>query len=252
MSPRLQIGNITLTKDNIFSVLAQKQMIAPLAKEIIIEKTVAHIQCTPEETARAEQQFFWQMQLNPQQPEQLQNWLVKNYLTREQLQERILRGIRLEKYKEEVWGDQIESYYLSRKEHLDKVIYSLIRTKNAGQAQELYFRISEGEAEFSELAQQYSQGSEAKTGGVIGPIELTVPHLQIADKLRHCQEQQVLPPMRIGEWIVILRLEKYISAPLDANLRRRLLDELFNKWLTEEIQAQVQLELDSEQPMKAT
>jgi parvulin-like peptidyl-prolyl isomerase len=246
MTPRLQIADRTITPDNIFPLLAQKQMIAPLAKEIIIEQAIAHIECTPEEIARAEKQFFWQMNLNPDQPEKLKTWLTKNYLTREQLRERILRPIKLDRYKEQVWGNQIESYYLKRKEQLDKVLYSLIRTKNPGEAQELYFRISEGEAEFSDLARQYSQGTESQTGGLVGPVELTVPHPQIAEKLKHSQPGQLLPPTRIGEWVVILRLEKYMTAPLDANLRRRLLDELFNKWLNEEIQTQVKLELDME------
>ncbi len=246
-SPSLQIADITITPDNIFPLLAEKQMIAPLAKEIIIEKAIAHVECNEEETKKAEQQFFWQMQLNPEQPEQLQNWLAKNYLTREQLQERILRNIKLDRYKEEIWSNQVESYYLRRKEQLDKILYSLIRTRNAGEAQELYFRISEGEAEFSDLAREYSQGSEAQTGGLVGPVELTVPHPDIAEKLKHSQPGQLIPPVRIGEWIVILRLEKYITAPLDANLRRRLLDELFNKWLNEEIKTQVKFDLAIEQ-----
>ncbi len=245
MSPRLQIADFTVTPENIFPLLAQKQMILSLAKDIIIEKAIAHIECTPEETAQAQQQFFWQMQLNPQQPEQLQAWLAKNYLTETQLLQRILRSVKLEKYKEEIWGKQIETYYLSRKEQLDKIVYSLIRTKSPGQAQEFYFRISEGEADFDQLARQYSLGSEAETGGLIGPVELNVPHPLIAEKLKTSPPRQVLPPMRIGEWVVILRLEKYITAPLDENLRRRLLDELFSKWLNEQTETQVKLELDS-------
>lgn len=244
MSSSLQVGNIIVTPENIFPLLAQKQMIAPLAREIILDQAIAHIECTPEETATAEQQFFMQMQLNPNEPQQLQTWLEKNYLTREQLQERILRGIKLEKYKLETWSNDLESYYLKRKRQLDKIIYSLIRTKNAGQAQELYFRISEGEKEFTDLARQHSQGAEAETGGLIGPVELTVPHPEIAQKLMTSQPGQVLPPMRIGEWIVILRLEKYLAAQLDQNMKRRLLDELFNTWLNENIQKGVKFNLE--------
>jgi parvulin-like peptidyl-prolyl isomerase len=243
MSPSLQVGDIVITPENIFPLLAEKQMIAPLAREIILDQAIAEIECTPEETAMAEQQFFMQMQLNANDNEQLQTWLDRNYLTREQLQERILRGIRLEKYKQQTWGNDLESYYLKRKRQLDKIIYSLIRTKNPGQAQELYFRISEGEKEFTDLARQHSQGAEAETGGLIGPVELTVPHPEIAQKLMTSQPGQVLPPTRIGEWIVILRLEKYLAAQLDDNMKRRLLDELFNTWLNENIQKEVKFQL---------
>lgn len=244
MSPSVEIGDLVVNSDNIFHILAEKQMIAPLAREIIIDRAISSISCTEEETKMAEQQFFWQMQMNPQDTEKLNTWLEKNYLTREQLQDRILRGIRLDKYKQQTWGEQLESYYLKRKNQLDKVLYSLIRTKNAGEAQELYFRICEGESDFADLARQFSQGTEANTGGLIGPVELNVPHPEIAQKLLTSQPGQVLPPTRIGEWIVILRLEKYITAQLDENLRRRLLDELFNQWLNEQIRDTVKVNLE--------
>ncbi|MGI0482693.1 peptidylprolyl isomerase [Geminocystis sp. CENA526] len=244
MNPSLEVGSVVVTPENIFSFLAEKQMIAPLAKEIILDGAIEGIECTAEETAMAEQQFFMQMQLNPKEPEKLQVWLEKNYLTREQLQNRILRGIKLEKYKEKTWGTELQNYYLKRKQQLDKVVYSLIRTRNAGEAQELYFRACEGEKEFAELARQHSQGAEAETGGLIGPVELTVPHPEIARRLMTSQPGQILPPCRIGEWIVILRLEKYMTAQLDQNMRRRLLDELFNTWLNETIQTKVKFNFE--------
>ncbi|WP_373480698.1 peptidylprolyl isomerase [Geminocystis sp.] len=246
MTYKMEVGNIIITPENIFPLLAEKQMIAPLAREIILDQAIANIQCSPEETAMAEQQFFMQMQLNPNDTEKLQGWLERNYLTREQLQQRILRNTKLEKYKEETWSNEIESYYLKRKNQLDKIVYSLIRTTNVGQAQELYFRICEGEKEFSEIARAYSQGAEAETGGLMGPVELSVPHPQIAQKLMTSQPGEVLPPMRIGEWNVILRLEKYLVAPLDGNMKRRLLDELFNNWLNEQLQKQVKFQLSRE------
>jgi len=77
-------------------------------------------------------------------------------------------------------------------------------------------------------------------------VELSVPHPQIAQKLMTSQPGEVLPPMRIGEWNVILRLEKYLAAPLDENMKRRLLDELFNNWLNEQLQKQVKFQLSRE------
>jgi hypothetical protein len=45
--------------------------------------------------------------------------------------------------------------------------------------------------------------------------------------------------MRIGEWIVIIRLENLIRAKLDKATTRRLLDELFQQWLQEQLQTKV-------------
>lgn len=239
MNHSLQVGNKIITSENILTMLASKQMLLPLAKELIIDEAISEIECTPEEKQMAQQQFFSQMQLDPQETDKFQSWLQKNYLTEEQLQERILRGIKLEKFKQLTWGTQLDSYYRKRKQQLDKVVYSLIRTKNPGEAQELYFRISEGEKDFTDVARQFSKGAEAETGGLIGPVELNVPHPQIAQKLITAQPGKVLPPTRIGEWIVILRLEKYIAAQLDSYTSRRLLDELFNSWMNQKLQDEV-------------
>jgi parvulin-like peptidyl-prolyl isomerase len=119
------------------------------------------------------------------------------------------------------------------------VIYSLIRTQEPGIAQELYFRIQEGEQSFADLAREYSQGSEAQTGGLIGPVELSVPHPVLAQMLRLSQPGQLCPPTRLGEWFLIVRLEKFIPAQLDASMRQRLLNECFNTWLSEQLNQQL-------------
>ena len=100
----------------------------------------------------------------------------------------------------------------------------------------LYFRIQEGEQSFAELAREYSQGPEAQTGGLVGPVELTTPHPVLAQMLRVSQLSQLWPPTRLGEWIVIVRLEKFISAQLDESMRQRLLNECFATWLQEQLQ----------------
>ena len=86
---------------------------------------------------------------------------------------------------------------------------------------------------------EYSQGTEAQTGGLIGPVEINAPHPKIAQILATCQPGQLVPPTRVGEWIVIIRLENYLSAKLDNPMRQRMLDELFNHWLNEAIKQKV-------------
>lgn len=78
--------------------------------------------------------------------------------------------MRIEKFKQATWGSKLESYFYERKQQLDQVVYSLIRTHDAAAAQELYFRLLENEQPFAEIAVLYSQGSEARTGGLIDPL----------------------------------------------------------------------------------
>lgn len=232
MTKVLQVGNRTITAEKIIPLLVGYQMLPQLLRELIIDQAIASIECVPEEKASACQQFYEKNQLTSET--ERGTWLAHYGITSEQLEDLATRELRIQKFKQATWGHKLESYFLSRKSKLDKVIYSQIRTKDVGIAQELYFRIQEGEQSFAELVREYSQGPEAKTGGLIGPIEMNTPHPALAQKLSVSKPGQACSPIRLGEWLVIVRLEKFIPAQLDESMRRQLLHELFSAWLQEQ------------------
>jgi parvulin-like peptidyl-prolyl isomerase len=225
----LQIGNRSVTSEELPSLLAGYQMLPQLVQELLIDAAIAPITCAEEEMIGAREQFYAQNQIVDEATRQ--QWLARHGMTLAQLDALATRSLRIEKFKEATWGAKLESYFLERKSKLDKVIYSLIRTQDIGIAQEIYFRVMEGEQSFAELARTYSKGPEAQTDGLIGPVELSVPHPQLSHMLTISQPGQLWPPQRIGEWIVIIRLEKFIPAQMDESMRRRLLNESFNQWL---------------------
>lgn len=237
MDAVLRVGDRVITAEEIIPLLAGYQLLQPLLREIIIDQAIAPYSCTPEEKAKVIGHFCEQNQIANETAKLA--WLKHHKMTEAQLEALATRGLLIEKFKQATWGNKLESYFLSRKGQLDRVIYSLIRTQDIGIAQELYFRIQEGEQSFADLAREYSQGSEAQTGGLIGPVELSVPHPNLGQMLRLSQPGQLCPPIRLGEWFVVVRLEKFIPAQLDAPMRQRLLNECFNTWLSEQLNQQL-------------
>lgn len=237
MSVVLEIDNQVYTAEDLVPLLTKYQMLPKIAQEILVDKAIAQIECSEEENTSIYNQFCQQNQFTSD--EQLQEWLDKQGMNREQLQESITKKLRIDKYKQQTWSDQVDAHFIKRKAQLDRVVYSLIRVEKPELAQELYFRIKDDENAFSTLAMEYSQGTEAQTGGLIGPVEINAPHPKIAQILATCQPGQLVPPTRVGEWIVIIRLENYISAKLDDAMRQRMLDELFNRWLNQSVQQKV-------------
>jgi parvulin-like peptidyl-prolyl isomerase len=244
MATILTIGQQTITEEDLFPLLTKYQMLPQLIQEVIVDQAIAGIECSEEEKNLAIAQFCQQRQIVSE--EQLQEWAKSQYLTREQLETLIVKGTKLEKFKQETWGEQLENYFLKRKGQLDRVLYSLIRTNDVGIAQELYFRLQENESSFGELARRYSQGPEAETGGLLGPVEMSTPHPQIGQVLASSQPGKILSPVRVGNWYVILRLEKMIQAQLDEPMRQRLFNELFQSWLKEQIEEKVKIENTTE------
>jgi parvulin-like peptidyl-prolyl isomerase len=233
MSEIVEIGSFRVPANEIGDMLITYQMLPNLVREIAIDRGLSEIKCDEAETIEAIKSFYARLQLKTR--EQLQEWLDAQGLTRVQLDNIAVRQYKIEKFKQETWGPKVESYFLNRKGQLDKVIYSLIRTKDIGMAQELYFRLLEGEQSFEDLARRYSEGAEAQTGGLIGPVEISTPHPVIGKLLASHPPGQICPPIKLDQWFVIVRPDKYIPCQLDDPMRQKLVSEMFQVWLQGEI-----------------
>jgi parvulin-like peptidyl-prolyl isomerase len=240
----LSIGNHIISQAEIVDLLAGYQMLPQLCRLVITERAISPFELTLEEKECVIEQFY---QTNQLTTVEAQAKVLKHYsMNLEQLEAVATRELKIEKFKQATWGTKLESYFLQCKSQLDKVIYSLIRTKDAEIAQELYFRIKAGEQTFAECASVYSQGAEAQTQGMLGPVPMTQPHSAIAQKLSISQPGQLWPPIKLDEWFVIVRLEKLIPAQLDDAMRSTLLNHLFETWLAEEI-SKAQLTIHEEE-----
>ncbi|MEG4089853.1 peptidylprolyl isomerase [Microcoleus sp. Pol12B4] len=230
----LQIRNRTISGEEIVPRLASYQMLPQLYRESIIDEAIAPIDCSAEEIVNASQQFYEQNQLIDETTQQL--WLKKHGMSREFLERVFIpRLLKIEKFKHQTWHQKLESYFLQSKRSLDRVIYSLIRVKDPEVARELYFRIYEKEQSFAELAREYSQGPEAQVNGIVGPAELGTIHPHLAHLLAISRPGQLWHPIPVEGWLAIVRLETLIPAQFDLAMRQRLLRELFEIWVQEQM-----------------
>lgn len=149
------------------------------------------------------------------------------------------RDAKLQQFKQEVWGNKVGSYYLTRKSQLDRVICSIIQVPEGTVAQELYFRICSEPKIFSKLAFNYSQGAAAFDGGKVGPIPISRLHPTISTQLQLLKPGQLSPLFTIDNFYVFVRLEQVIPAQFDQDLRQLLLDELFEQWLKSKVVSEI-------------
>ncbi len=231
MAAILQIGQVQLDPGSLLGKLEQHDLLPRLIQAVIVDEAISVVDCSPEQAC---QQYYADRQLLT--PEQQTAWREQQGLSAEKVQQVALKEVKLARFKEQTWGGQVESHFLQRKTQLDRVLYSLIRTKDASLAQELYFRLKDDEVSFAELAKTYSAGQEAQTGGLIGPVELSVPHPTLGRLLSVSQPGQLWAPTPIGEWYVIARLEKFLPIQFDKATRSRMLDELYKGWLQQQLQ----------------
>jgi parvulin-like peptidyl-prolyl isomerase len=232
-SPLERLSQNTISGEEIVGLLRQYGLLSKLQRELIIDAEIASIECTTEEIFSGYKAFYQQHQISSDEDRAV--WLERNHVTLVQLEHFVLRTLKLDRFKRATFASKVDSYFLQRKSQLDRAIYSLLRVKDFHLAQELFFRIQAGEATFPELVKQYSQGQEAQTGGSIGPHELSIPHPTLVAKLRSLKPGQVAPPLQIADWFIVVRLAEYLPAQLDEKMRARLIEELYDRWIQEQL-----------------
>ncbi|BAY07026.1 peptidylprolyl isomerase [Calothrix sp. NIES-2098] len=221
MTTVLQIANKQLTSEELISFLTRSHLLPQVLKEVIIEQAIASIDYTPDELYA----FCQKLQELNQTPVNSQP----------NLETFAVHQLKIHKFQKANWSDKVESYFLSQKPRLERAAFSLIQIPDGGIAQEIYFRLTENEQSFAELAKQYSQGLEAQNGGWVGTLKLCHLHPKLAEILRSSQPGEISPLLYLDKMFIIVRLEQFIPAQLNEQIRQELLQELFDNWLKEQV-----------------
>ena len=234
MVSTLQVKSQSNLPVDLMALMRRSRLLPQLRRELAIERAVSAISCETEEIEQAQQRFYESNRIVDKA--QRQAWLEYYGITQTELGELAVRELKLEKFKQSQWGDQLETVFFKHKAKFDKVLYSILRTSKLEVAQELFFRIQAGEQSFADAARDYAEGPEAHTGGLIGPVEVSQIHPILVQKLMSSQPGQLHLPVQIDSWFVIVQLEKQIPAQLDQTIRQKLLDSLLDNWIQETLQ----------------
>jgi parvulin-like peptidyl-prolyl isomerase len=145
--------------------------------------------------------------------------------------------VRLQKLMETRYQERLEPYFLERRKELEQVVYGLIRLHNQGVAEELYLRLINDGADFSDLARVHSLGEERFTHGLVGPMLISQPHPTIRAVLESLKVGEVHAPFRVDSWVLLVLMEHRQPARLNDATRIQLLQELLQQELDETLDA---------------
>ena len=168
-----------------------------------------------------------------------QQWCLQHGMSQADLLSEAIHDWRRTELREQS-SSNIESLYLRYKDNLDRVLYSLIRVDDAGLCRELFYAIEAGEISFGEAARLHSRGPEAKTQGIVGPVDLTTPHPEIAGRLRTAQAGQLIGPFEAAEWHTLLRLEYRFDSVYDAHTQNFLEEMNFKSRICGDLKTELQ------------
>ena len=222
----LKVGNEGLT------ILKKHKLLEVLARKLLISESLINYPFDEKIVSKLKDQIFERNGFKSD--DEYKIWLAESNLSEEEFFENITLDLRLNKYVLDKFGHLTESHFLKNQDNLDKVVYSLIRTKDIYLANELYQRIKEKEDDFGDLAYKYSIGPEKNSKGIVGPVSVSSGHPLIKELIRSSTIGEIQKPKPLNNMVIIFRLESLDKATLDEKTKLALAKELFMLWATEQ------------------
>lgn len=231
----MQLRAWTCDHDQLRGLILRADLAITLVRQQIEEELTTLVALPP---ARIEELLAsFKAQHGLEQDAALESWLLAHDWQAADLKVHVCRPEAIRVFSKQRFGPGLEELFLNRKSDLDTAVYSLLRVRQAGLARELWIQLSEGEITFAEAAARFSEGPEATTKGVIGPVTMGQLQPQLAQGLLSLQVGELRAPEVMGEWHVLLRLEQLTPARLDEAMQERLLMEQFQAWIQERANA---------------
>ena len=235
MSIWLALGDLTIDTQDLAGLLTELNLLPLFLRRLFERRACSPLQPTAEQQVDFQRTFLAARNIRSQ--DDLQTWLQQQAISEQQMSRMLYEALQLQMFQQATFGPRVEPLFLERKAGLDRVTYSLLRVRERAKALELHLRLEEEEATFADLASTYSQGAEQQLNGLIGPMELGRINPVLAERLRISTPGQLWPPFEAEGWWVILRHERHLPAQLDAAMTQRLIGEMYEQWMLEQVAA---------------
>ena len=167
--------------------------------------------------------------------EELSRWMLKENLDKSSLLVRAQRHAKWIKICEKKFKNQAATIFLKNKAKLDKVSYSMIWIQDEALANEVFVRIKEGECSIDDAILMSTNPPQGLAIGRVGPLKLLELPDALAELLRISQPKQVWPPIKVENGWAIVKNEKLWPAVFNKEEKSKLLIELGEQWIAEEI-----------------
>lgn len=162
------------------------------------------------------------------------DFLDANFLEENRLRENILLPYKLIKFREEKWGNYLNSLYLKKKDKFDSITFNMVRCRDFNVMQEIYFRLKDGEETWASIVSQLHP-DEPNVSSLFGPAPRSTFSSVLIDHVLRYDVGIISPATAIGGWAVVTRLEDITTAQLNNEVKDQLLKEQFDVWFDEQV-----------------
>lgn len=181
-------------------------------------------------------------------------WLEKHHLSVNEFEESVYNKILAQKVANHLFASQVEQFFYQHQlDYVAAITYEII-FDDKDLALEMFYAVEEGETSFPEIARLYILDPELRsTYGYQGRRHRKDFRPEIAAAVFAASPPQILKPIGTAKGVYLIWVEEITQPQLDESLREKIITELFNSWLKQQldcIEIITHLDSNSLQPHK--
>jgi hypothetical protein len=233
-SRAVKLGDILPVFANFESILSSIKaypLWPTLVREALLDRAISGIEVPENEAETLWRGWCDRNEVDPEKP-------LFEGLSPVEMRKAALRERRIELFKEQTFGKHLPEYFRARKKTLDRVSLEIVQFHHEGVAEEALFRCRGGEQSLEEAAHElaHRDGGEPPVKR-IGPIALSRLSAGLNALVSGTKPGAIRGPRKIGQYHVVVRILEIREAALDDRMRHRLLVELLNQWIEQQMSA---------------
>lgn len=232
---------ITVTNKDILQEIKLSCKIPEIVEQIVSRKVIkstaekAGIKVDTEELQKAADFFRLMNKLTC--AEETFTWLEKHSLSLDDFEEIISNGVICGKLSQHLFTDKIESYFFENQLDYTGVVMYEVVLDDEDLALELFYAIKEGETSFYDVAYKYIEDKElSRKGGYLGIVRRQDLKPEISSAVFAARPPQILKPIVTYKGLHLIFVEEIIQPELDNKLHNKILSNLFNEWIKQQIE----------------
>ncbi|WAL60502.1 peptidylprolyl isomerase [Thermocoleostomius sinensis] len=236
----VELSGISIESEEIVEYLKQELYLKEICHKLLCQRIIQRvaqeqgITITPEEIqAEADRQRY---QRRLESAEATLAWLEDQMITVEEWEMGIRRYLLAQKLAEALFEQEVEKYFVEHRLDFEQVSFYKITVPYEQLAQELLYQIEEDEISFYEAAHLYDVDEQRRLYcGYEGQFYRWKLKPELAALIFGARLGEVIGPCKSEQGYDLLLVEEFTMAELTEEIRKDILNNLFQEWLNSEL-----------------
>ena len=173
-------------------------------------------------------------------------WLQTHHLSLDEFEQLVYNKVLSKKVAHHLFNDKVEAFFYQNQLDFVKAVTYEVVLDDYDLALELFYALEENELTFQEVAREYIPNPELRrASGYQGVRQRKDFRPEIAAAVFAATPPQIIKPIVTPKGVYLIWVEEIIQPELNEQLRERIITDLFNGWLKQQIiQMQINANLE--------